>query len=305
VFYTFPDFGFMKIALFLAYIRDEKRYSSNTFTAYETDLLQFNNFLKLTYDQSIEDDVNYQQVRAWIVSLVQAKIQAKSIARKVSSLKSFYKYLQRHGQVKVNPVVKIILPKIGKRLTNYIPEEQLYSLFNELTLPNDFEGLKNRLIVEILYTCGLRRSELIGLEISDIDLENSRLKVIGKGNKQRLVPFGMALNNSLRNYLIRRNEEKKVENNHLFYNKFGNKIEPSSVYNVVVKMLSLVTSIDKKSPHILRHSFATHLTEHGADLNSVKTLLGHSSLAATQIYTHNTIGKLKEAYEIAHPKSGS
>ena len=295
----------MRIALFLSYIKDEKRYSSNTFIAYETDLLQFEQFIKDTYNLSLEDDVNFHQVRAWIVSLVQNKISSKSIARKLSSLKSFYKFLQRHGLVKSNPVLKITIPKIGKRLPGYIPEEQLAVLFNSIEIKEDFENIRDKLIIEILYTCGLRKSELIGLLIDDIDLQNSRLKVLGKGNKQRFIPFGMVLNTSVRKYLKWRKENIIIENNYLFYNKYGNKLGPRSVYNIVVKMLSLVTSIDKKSPHILRHSFATHLTERGADLNSIKTLLGHSSLAATQVYTHNTIGKLKEAYELAHPKSGS
>ncbi len=305
MFYTLPDFGFMKIALFLTYIKDEKRYSPNTFTAYKTDLYQFDKFLNDTYTQSLEDDISYQQVRTWIVTLVKEEIQPKSIARKISSLKSYYKFLLRKGLVKLNPVQKLTLPKIGKRLPMFIPEEQLATLFNGTTLPEGFEGIRNKLIVEILYSCGLRRSELIGLQINDIDLENNRLKVLGKGNKQRLVPFGESLNVSLKNYLLQRNGDLKIETNYLFYNKSGNKLEPRTVYSVVVKMLSAVTSIEKKGPHILRHSFATHLTQHGADLNSVKTLLGHSSLAATQVYTHNTIGKLKEAYKMAHPKSGS
>lgn len=295
----------MRIALFLAYIKDEKRYSYNTFTAYEADLLQFDKFLKISYSQSLEDEINYQQVRSWIVSLVNEKIQPKSIARKVSSLKSFYKYLQRHGLVKTNPALKVILPKIAKRLPGYIPEEQILQLFKKAIIYDDFESLRDRLIVEILYTCGLRRSELIGLKLEDIDLINNRLKVLGKGNKQRFIPFGAGLNESLRQYIEKRNAELNIETDYLFFNKTGNKLEPRSVYSVVVKILSEVTSIEKKGPHILRHSFATHLTEHGADLNSIKTLLGHSSLASTQVYTHNSIGRLKEAYKIAHPKSGS
>ena len=295
----------MRIALFLAYIRDEKRYSSNTLTAYEADLLQFDKFLSLSYSQSLEDEINYQQVRSWIVSLVKDKIQPKSIARKISSLKSFYKYLQRHGLVKANPALKVILPKIAKRLPGYIPEEQLLQLFSRSTILDNFESLRDLLIVETLYTCGLRRSELIGLKLDDVDLVNGRLKVMGKGNKQRFIPFGTSLNKSFRHYIDQRNAVLDIETKYLFFNKTGNKLEPRSVYSVVVKILSEVTSIEKKGPHILRHSFATHLTEHGADLNSIKTLLGHSSLASTQVYTHNTIGRLKEAYEIAHPKSGS
>ena len=293
----------MRLASFLAYIRDEKRYSPHTLVSYETDLVQYDEFLKRSYSQSIEENTNHHQIRSWIVEMVSNKIQAKSIARKISSLKSFYKFLQRTGVVDFNPAEKIITPKFGKRLPSSIPENHLNDLFDKEL--EDKELLKEILIVEILYTCGLRRSELINLQLDDLDLHLGRLKVLGKGGKERFVPFGKQLHNSLVRYIDIYFKQVEVKSKFLFYNKTGNKLDPKAVYDIVVKTLSGVTSIEKKGPHTLRHSFATHLTEHGADLNAIKTLLGHSSLAATQIYTHNTIERLKEAYQLAHPKSGS
>ena len=303
MFNTLPDFGFMRLASFLAYIKDEKRYSQYTIVSYETDLTQYDEFLKRSYFQTIEENSTHHQIRSWIVEMVSNKIQPKSIARKLSSLKSFYKFLQRNGVVDSNPAEKIITPKFGKRLPSSIPEAHLSNLFNKDH--EDIELLKEILIVEILYTCGLRRSELINLQINDLDLHQGRLKVLGKGGKERFVPFGKQLHDSLVRYIEVYFNQVGEKSKFLFYNKTGNKLNPRAVYNIVVKTLSGVTSIEKKGPHTLRHSFATHLTEHGADLNAIKTLLGHSSLAATQIYTHNTIERLKEAYQLAHPKSGS
>lgn len=300
--YTLPDFGFMRLASFLAYIKDEKRYSPHTLNSYETDLLQYNRFLEINYSLSIEDNSDHHHVRSWIVDLVTNGVQPKSIARKISSLKSFYKYQQRIGEIEINPADKIVTPKIGKRLPSTIPEIHLSNLFNIQT--EDIEIIRDHLIVEILYTCGLRRTELINLKFGDLDLSNGRMKVFGKGGKERIIPFGEQLYGSLVRY-IEVYFNKEIDNSEfLFQNKTGNKLDPKVVYNIVVKTLSGVTNIEKKSPHILRHSFATHLTEHGADLNAIKTLLGHSSLAATQVYTHNTIERLKEAYQQAHPKSG-
>ncbi len=295
---------FMNLNSYLSYIEFEKRYSPNTLLSYKNDLEQFSSFLFNHFQIDSENQVTQQHIRSWLVQLLSDSIQPKSISRKLSTIKSFFRYLHRNNTIANNPALSLTAPKLGKRLPGFVPEADISKIFNEIVFEDNEQGLRDRLILELLYTCGLRRNELIELEIKNIDLVIGRIKVMGKGGKERLLPIGNKLIDSLEKYFITLKLNEEIRSPYLFFNKKGNKLDPKSVYNLVVRYLSMVTLTEKKSPHILRHSFATHLLEHGADLNSVKTLLGHSSLASTQVYTHNTIERLKEAYEKAHPKSG-
>ena len=294
----------MNLRSFLSYIEFEKRYSKHTLLSYQNDLEQFEAYLQKQYDLTLDDKITHQHIRSWMVQLVSESIQPKSIARKLSSLKSYFRYLQKNNKIDFNPAIGLSAPKLGKRLPGFVPESDLNKLFMDLKFDDRQDVLRDRLIVELLYTCGLRRNELIELELKNIDLVSGRIKVLGKGGKERLIPIGNNLIVSINEYLKACKLIENCSSVYLFFNKKGNKLNPKSVYNIVVRILNMFTLTDKKSPHILRHSFATHLLEQGADLNSVKTLLGHSSLSSTQVYTHNTIERLKDAYEKAHPKSG-
>lgn len=293
----------MNIQNYLAYIRFEKRYSQNTIAAYQCDLDDFVAFLREQYSIIQASEVTAQHIRSWMVALVSSSIVPNSVARKLSAVRSFFKYLQLQKIIASNPAVNLSAPKVGKRLTGFVPEVELSKLFRD-DISSSSDDQMNRLMIELLYTCGLRRSELINLEVGDIDLKAGLIKVNGKGNKQRLIPIGNRLIISIEEFLNKRKPAGTQNVSYLFFNKKGNKLSPKSVHNIVVRYLSMVTNTEKKSPHILRHSFATHLIENGADLNSVKELLGHSSLAATQVYTHNTIERLKDVYEKGHPRSG-
>lgn len=294
----------MKIEPFLSFIKHEKRYSSHTLEAYKTDLTQFAVFLHQQYEIILPELVISIHVRAWMVSMVVLGITPKSISRKLSSLKSYFKFLQSNKQILANPATNISAPKLGKRLPGFVKMDEMENLFSNNYFETTPEGNQHRLILELLYNCGLRRSELIHLEKKNIDLNAGRIKVLGKNNKERLIPIGPNLKQSIQDFLEESPSEFNKAQVYLFVSKKGNKLNPRSVYNIVIKYLSMVTKSDKKSPHILRHSFATHLLENGADLNAVKTLLGHASLASTQVYTHNTIERLKNTYDNAHPKSG-
>ena len=289
---------------FYKYLEFQKRFSTHTLLAYKTDLEQFHTFLntKNGIDNIIE--ANHFHIRSWIVDMLQEKISPKSINRKLSCLNSFYKYLLQRSEIKINPMRKVQTPKENKRLPNYIKEENLDKLFNEIPFALDYEGLRDKAMLSTLYNCGLRRAELINMQISDLDLLKQELKVLGKRSKERIVPFGNDLTSILNDYLdIREKKFGSVDDDFLFVTSKGKKLYPKFVYNLVNKYLSKVTTNEKRSPHILRHSFATHLSNNGADLNAIKELLGHSNLAATQIYTHNSIEKLKEVYKQAHPKA--
>ena len=289
---------------FYKYLQFERRFSDHTVLAYKTDLEQFHAFLKLK--SGVEDikTANHFHIRSWIVDMLQEKISPKSVNRKLSCLNSFYKYMLQRSEISVNPMRKVQAPKESKRLPNYIKEENLDKLFKEIPFALDFEGLRDKGILSTLYNCGLRRAELINLKISDLDLLKEEMKVLGKRSKERIIPFGEELTDILNDYLdIREQTLGSVDDDFLFVTSKGKKLYPKFVYNLVNKYLSKVTTNEKRSPHILRHSFATHLSNNGADLNAIKELLGHSNLAATQIYTHNSIEKLKEVYKKAHPKA--
>jgi integrase/recombinase XerC len=289
---------------FLNYLTFQKRYSSHTIISYENDLNGFFDFVTLQYSFVGLSEISSSIVRSWLASLKENKIASKSVNRKISSLKSFFKYQLKMNKIEANPVSAIVSLKISKRLPSFVEQKDIKKLFDYAEFPDTWEGKTNRLLLMILYQTGIRRSELISLKQSQIDKHNGSIKVLGKGNKERVIPVNNVLLREIDNYI----SEKKIlqeasENKFLLVNKSGRKLDPKYVYNTVKKYLGDVTTNERKSPHILRHSFATHLTNNGADINAIKELLGHASLASTQIYTHNSIEKLKEVHKLAHPKS--
>jgi integrase/recombinase XerC len=288
---------------FLSYLEYEKRYSPHTISGYTSDLEQFSLFLKL-YEKENIAEATHIDIRNWIVSMMEQKISPRSINRKISVLKSLFKFLMRRGDVKRSPLQNVQTPKTSKRLPVFVEQTGIDKLLENVTFPDGFEGALDKLMIEVFYGTGMRRSELAGLKETDIDSYNSQVKVLGKGNKERIIPIHPKLRNSILQFIqLKHVEIPQQEGNFLFVNTNGNRLKPEFIYSTIKKYLSLVTTVDKKSPHVLRHTFATHLMNSGADINAVKELLGHSSLAATQVYTHNTIDKLKDIYRKAHPKA--
>jgi integrase/recombinase XerC len=293
---------------FLNYLRFEKRYSKHTVISYDIDLAQFLDFLNKDYEAVPLKEINASIVRTWLAGLrvgdKQAKkkpLTAKSINRKISTLKSFFKFLIREGIVDSTPMNIIIAPKINKRLPAYIEEKDMQTLFEYVEFSNDWNGRTEKLVLSLFYNTGMRISELINLKISQLDTAYDQIKVLGKGNKERIIPVDKELMQQLKDHIA--SQPSGNQTAYVFVTEKGKQLYPKQVYNFVRKHLSGVTTSQKKSPHILRHTFATHLTNNGADLNAVKELLGHSSLAATQVYTHNSIEKLKEVFKKAHPKA--
>jgi integrase/recombinase XerC len=294
----------MDLTSFLQYLKFEKRYSPHTIIAYENDLLQFSSFLQSTYELENVLHATHSHVRSWLVSLMESGTTARSINRKLSTLKSFFKFNLKNGRVQQNPLAKVIAPKVGKRLPVFINKNQVDLLWQHYDFGDGFPAVRNRMIFELLYATGMRLSELIHLGDADIDHFNGTFKVLGKGNKERIIPFNPALKPALREYLQQReNAFPQKEYPAFIVSDGGEVMKPRKVYTIVNKVLNDVTTVQKKSPHVLRHTFATHLLNNGAEINAIKELLGHSSLAATQVYTHNTIDKLKEIYRKAHPKA--
>ena len=292
----------MPIQHFIEYLSFEKKYSPHTIRAYQDDLRSFQEFCKITYTNQPLAEVNYSQIRLWIVELVNLGITNRTVNRKVSSLKTFYKYLVKTKQIKESPLVGHKALKVSKRVLVPFTKDEINEVINNLNLNGDFESVRNRLIVELLYSTGMRRAELIELRETSIDLINSTVKVLGKRNKERYIPLLKSVHQTLVSYLDKK-EEIKSENEYLLITKKGNKIYSNLVYRIINDYFSQVSSKVKKSPHVIRHSFATHLLNEGADLNSVKELLGHSSLASTQVYTHSNLNELKKVYNKAHPRS--
>jgi integrase/recombinase XerC len=290
-----------QLYLFFDYLTFEKKYSPHTVTSYKNDITQFIAFIDPSKEGFLVSEINYQQIRAWIASLIKAKIAARSVNRKLSSLKSLFKFFQRQQFIDVNPMSKISGPKIPKRLPVFIDEHQMTNLFEGVNFEEGFNGQRDRLILDLLYQTGIRRSELAHLKEIDVDLFNSTIKVLGKRNKERIIPISLELKRNLETYLQVK-KELNLSNPMLLVSEKGNTLSEQSVYNSVKKYLSQITTIQKKSPHVLRHTFATHLLNNGADINAVKDLLGHANLSATQVYTHNTIDKLKKSYKQAHPR---
>lgn len=292
----------MPINAFINYLALEKKFSKHTTTAYSNDLNSFQVFCNEVYNGQSIVVVNYAQIRSWIVSLVESNLSNRSINRKVSSLKSFYKFLQKTKEIEVNPLAKHKALKTPKQVQVPFSEKEITNALNLMDENYDFESLRNKLIIELFYSTGVRRSELINIKITDIDFVNETVKVLGKRNKERFIPLLKSVQKSLIKYLEMRNKNE-TNSSYLFITKKGKIIYDTLVYRVINNYFSSVSSKVKKSPHILRHSFATHLLNEGADLNSVKELLGHSSLASTQVYTHSSLGKLKEVYNKTHPRS--
>ncbi len=289
---------------YLNHIRFQKRYSSHTIVSYENDLSAFSNFLCKEYESPSINKIKTTYVRTWLADLKEKDISSKSINRKISSLRSFFTYLLKNEIVKLNPVTTIISPKMPKRLPQFVEEKDVYNLLGETNFSEGFKGLTEKLLLEILYNTGTRKAELINLREYNIDNSNSNIKVQGKGNKERIIPISKQLKEEIKFYITeKRRLIGRDEANFLLVSEKGKPLDPKYVYNIAKKYLTQVTTVSKKSPHILRHSFATHLMNNGADINAVKELLGHSSLAATQIYTHNSIEKLKDVYKNAHPKA--
>ena len=290
------------ITSFLDYLSLEKKYSVHTVTAYKNDLISFKDFIEVEYQQENLLEVHYPQIRTWIVSLVDEKISNRTINRKISSLKSYYKFLQKTLQIKVNPLAKHKALKVANRVQVPFTSKEINEVINTINEKNDFISVRNKLIVELFYSTGIRRAELINIEEKNISLSEGTIKVLGKRNKERFVPLLQSVVKTLQEYLQLKKEYSK-ELDVLFITEKGNKIYETLVYRIINSYFSSVSTKVKKSPHILRHSFATHLLNEGADLNSVKELLGHSSLASTQVYTHNSLSVIKEVYNQAHPRS--
>jgi len=286
---------------FLDYIQFEKRYSAHTISSYSKDLNQFKEFIFDAFDIKSILEVDHQFVRSWIVSMMEAGISSRSVNRKLSSLKSFYKFSMKHGQIEINPMTKVVAPKMSKRLPEFIEQDKMKRLFDESEFAGDFYSLRDQLILEILYSTGIRLSELIGL--LEVNVSKEEFKVLGKRNKERIIPLSSSLSTLIEKYL----EEKRLIGNanckFLLVTDKGDKMYEKFVYRKVNYYLGIVTTSNKKSPHVLRHTFATHMLNNGAELNAIKELLGHANLSATQVYTHNTIEKLKNIHTQAHPRA--
>ena len=305
--------------IFYNYIENEKRFSANTVLSYRNDLSQFLAFLennqifseKSNLDSTQQyniKDLKHTHIRTWIVQLMEEKMTARSINRKLSCLKSFFKLMQKRELIQINPMLKVTAPKIAKRLPATVTEKKMENLLDNIEWGEDLESIRNKTIVEILYNTGLRRSELVNLKISQINFQENKIKVIGKGNKERIIPFGKKLADSIYKWLVV-SEQIKEDANGLKTSLNSNHsklfdLTAQQMYNIVKNTLGMVTTQEKRSPHVLRHSFATHLSEAGADLNAIKELLGHANLSATQVYIHNSAEKLKKVYQQAHPKGG-
>ena len=290
---------------FLQYLLIEKRYSSHTISSYKNDLDQFVGFLGGIGHSADAGDITSHEVRAWIVSMMQSGISPVSVHRRISCLRIFFRYLRKEGMVKQNPMDKVVVPKKKKKLPVFVGEDALDRLLDSYDFGNDFAGIRNRTIIEMLYLTGIRRAELTGLRDNDVDLASATIKVTGKRNKQRIIPMVNSFIPRIREYLDARGMAfgQETVNGWFFVTDSGKQLYDKYVYNTVRNYLAMVTTIEKKSPHVLRHTFATHMLNHGADLNSIKELLGHANLSATQIYTHNTFEKLKEVYKQAHPRA--
>jgi integrase/recombinase XerC len=289
---------------FLKYLRYEKRVSAHTSTAYKNDLDQFSSFLSETFPDTPIESADYGMVRSWIIQLVDSEIKATSVNRKIASLKTYYKFLMRQEVISKNPMQKIRVLKTQKRLPSFIKEGDMVNLLDNVTFDESLEGWRDRLILEFFYATGMRLSELIQLKESQISLHGRTIKVLGKRNKERVIPFPQSIVSILEGYKKVRNREITKQNHgYLFVTDRGEPCYPMMVYRIVKKYLDQHTSSEKRSPHVLRHSYATHLLNKGAEINAVKDLLGHSSLAATQVYTHNSMEKIKKAFDQAHPKA--
>lgn len=288
---------------FIEYISFEKRYSHHTIQAYTKDLSQFSSFLNEQYGISDLTSAGHQQIRSWMVHLMETGLSERSVLRKLSTLKSFYKYLRRKQVIDHNPTLIVIAPKIPSRNPEFVGEEKMQNLFEQIDFGNDYISVRDKMILEVFYGTGIRLSELIDLQTYDVSLEDCTMKVLGKRNKERIIPFTQKMGKQLSAYLEMKEDQGFNAEGALFVTNKGKKLYPRLVYRIVNKYLSMVTTLTKRSPHVLRHTFATHMLNKGADLNAIKEFLGHANLAATQVYTHNTVDKLKKIYRQAHPRA--
>ncbi len=291
---------------FFRYLQFEKRVSPNTLVSYQTDLSQFFYYLEHQYQIKTLPEITHFLIRSWIVKLMDEGIVAKSVNRKISALKTFFRFLMTEKAIVSNPMTKIISPKIPKRLPEFVPKENMENLFAQIDFGEGIQGMRDRLVLEILYGTGIRRAELAGLKDHSFSASKVQLRVLGKRNKERILPVTPVVARLIQSYIDEKNKLLKFVTNpgdFLILDNHFKPIKPAQIYSIVKKYLSAATSLRKKSPHVLRHTFATHLLNNGADINAVKELLGHASLAATQVYTHNTIDKLRKVYRQAHPKA--
>ncbi|HDR89396.1 MAG TPA: tyrosine recombinase XerC [Bacteroidetes bacterium] len=289
---------------FIGFLTHEKRYSIHTVVSYRNDLQQFMSFCAGQEPPVPAGEADYRLIRAWMVKLMEEGISSRSVARKLSAVKAFFRYLVKRGLVDRNPADRIRAPRQEKKLPRFVEEEEINHLLDRYEFGDDYRGMRNRLIIETLYLTGMRQAELIRMREMDVDFGKGQVRVTGKRNKQRIIPLTRAYLEQLTEYLeMRRQHFARESFPALFLTQHGKPLYPRLVYRVVNHYLRLVTTMEKKSPHILRHSFATHLLNRGADLNAIKELLGHANLSATQVYTHNTFEKLKQIYKQAHPRA--
>ena len=293
----------MRVQKFIDYLLLEKKYSPHTVVAYQNDIKAFQVFLTQEFSDSEVSTANYSQIRSWIVQLVDRTISNRTINRKISSLNSYYKFLLKTQSIETNPLMKHKALKVSKKIQIPFSETEVNSVLNSIQT-DTFEGLRDKLIVELFYSTGMRRIELAQLQLQDVDLSQGQIKVLGKRNKERFIPSLPSVMDTFESYLSERLKLESIKDpSILFLTKKGTKVYEVLVYRIITRYFDSVSSKVKKSPHILRHSFATHLLNNGADLNAVKELLGHSSLAATQVYTHNSVAELKKVYEKSHPRN--
>ena len=299
------DKNYPYIQSFIDYLKFEKRYSAHTIRSYQDDLVQFFDFLDKQFGKLTLTEISSSFVRSWLASLKDDAVTARTINRKISTLKSFFKFQLKQGKVENTPMGNIISPKISKRLPVFIKEKDLVDLTNALnTNTEDWDGLNTKMLITIFYSTGMRLSELINLKERQVDFSRKQFKILGKGNKERIIPAGVDLLAIIKDYINEKRKTFEKADDVLLVNSKGKKIYPKYAYNLVRSILQEeVKTLDKTSPHVLRHTFATHLMNNGANLDAVKELLGHASLASTQVYTHNTIEKLKNVYKKAHPKA--
>jgi integrase/recombinase XerC len=290
---------------FLHYLQFEKRFSPYTVVSYKTDLEQFTQYLSQQYGLTEISDASHVMIRSWLVQMMENNISTRSVNRKKAALNTFFRFLNKQGFSSENPMNKVLSPKTSKRLPSFIEEDKMKKLLDEYFPEpgNDFVLTRDLLMIEMLYVTGMRLSELVNLKESDVNTYNMTIKVLGKRSKERIIPYNTRLKSLIEHYLEIKKQTNDFSGNYFFITEKGKKVYQKLVYRVVNYYLSTITSQDKKSPHVLRHTFATHMLNHGADLNSIKEILGHANLSATQVYTHNTIEKLKTVYKQAHPKA--